>query len=189
METAEYNYEDFAKPRAGDEKLAIRFFTKARQDGEESLKQGRPVFVEQDYIQIMIPGDRNNIVVRPVTQQDLERFSKQYEHWKKHNENVALSGTPLESWGVLNMAQIEEFRYFGVRSIEHMADLRDDICQKIVGSITLKQKAQVFLQVLKDEAPMKMLNAELGKRDLEIDTLKKALADQGEQIKKLLLKK
>lgn len=185
MQTADFDVKDFSVARQGDERLAIRFFTKAKQNTEKSQEAGRPIFMEVDYIQIMIPGDRNQTIVRPVTDQDKERFTKQYEHWKQHQNNDAVIGTPLEAWNKLSLAQIEEFRYFGVRSIEQMADLRDDVCQKMPGAVDLKQKAKLFLQIAQNEAPMRKVQAELDRRDNEIETLKNAIADQAKQIKEL----
>lgn len=185
MDVFESNVNDFVEPRAGDEKLAIRFFTKAKQNTEESQKAGRPIFKEVDYIQIMIPGDRNNTIVRPVTPQDQDRFRRQYEHWKNTQKEEAVTGTPLEAWGLMSLAQIEEYRYYGIRTIDQLADLRDDVCQKIMGSATLKQKAQAFLDAMKAEAPLKQMQAELSERDNKIEALEKALADQGAILKDL----
>lgn len=183
--TLEYNYEDFSKERAGDEKLAVRFFRKAKQDSEETAKQGRPIFSEVDYVQIMVPGDRTSTIVRPVGPADLIRFSKQYEHWKKTQEEEMHAGTPLEAWGIMSLAQIEEYRYFGVRTIDQMASLRDDVCQKIMGGTSLKQKAIAFLVLAKDEAPMRKVQAELDARDIKIAALTAAIEDQGKIIKQL----
>jgi len=140
----EYDHNVFKQDQAGDEKLAIRFFRKAKQDSESSIRENRPVFMEIDYIQIVVPGDRTSTIVRPVTDSDIGRFGKQYEHWKKTNQEEMLNGTPLDAWGILNLAQIEEFRYFGVRTIEHMANLRDDICQKIMEPLSLSRKPRHF---------------------------------------------
>ncbi len=185
----EYNYEDHTRPRAGDDKLAIRFFRKARQDPDKSVSQGRPIFVEQDYIQIMVPGDRSSIIVRPVKSGDSARFAVQYNHWKTTQTNLEAEGTPLEAWGKLNLAQIEEYRYFGVRTVEHLAELRDDIVLKIPGSHDLKRKAQEFLALAKDEAPLKKVMAELETRDNEIATLKQAVQEQAELLKQLKSKR
>jgi len=187
--TLEYNHEDFIKARAGDEKLAIRFFRKARQNGEASAKEGRPIFEETDYIQIVVPGDRTSAIVRPVSEQDKGRFEKQYDHWKKTQQEELVVGTPLEAWGVMSLAQIEEYRYFGVRTIEQMAGLRDDICQKIMGGLQLKQRAVNWLAISKDEAPMKKVQVELEARDTEIASLRAAVADQAKKIELLMAKK
>lgn len=186
METADFNVHDFdAGNNAGDAKLSLRFFTKAKQDAELTQAEGRPIFKEVEYIQVMIPGDRNQINIHPVTNQDRARFTKQYEHWKQNKNNDTVVGTPLEAWNILTLSQIEEYRYFGIRTIEQMADLRDDVCGKITGATILKQKAQVFMAILKDEAPMKKVQVELDKRDNELATMRAAIEDQAKLIKKL----
>lgn len=186
IETADFDYNAFTKGnREGDQRLAIRFFVKARQDMEATTEAGRPIFKEVDYIHIMTPGDRNQAVVRPVSIADKVRFSHQYEHWKKTHSNEMVVGTPLEAWNVLSLSQIEEYRYFGVRTIEHMAELRDDIAGKITGATSLKQKAIAFLAVMKDEAPMKRVQAELDKRDGELAALKAQMVEMANDMKKL----
>lgn len=181
----EYDYKVHAQPRAGDEKLAIRFFKKAKPDPIASQKEGRPIFAEVDFIQIMVPGDRTFSNVRPVGEGDKIRFAKQYEHWKATQSNDAVEGTPLEAWGVLNLAQIEEYRYFGVRTVEHMASLRDDIASKIMGGTALKQRAARFIEAAKEEAPHRELAAALETRDAELASMKQAIADQAAIIEKL----
>lgn len=185
MQMFESNVEDFTKARAGDEKLALRFFTKAAQDAEATAREGRPIFKEVEYIQIVNPGDRTTTNIRPIGPADKGRFAQQIAHWRATQQSEQLVGTPLEAWGIMSLAQIEEYRYFGVRTIDQMGDLRDDVCQKIMGATTLKQRAQKFLQLAKDEAPVKAVHAELKKRDEEIEMLKQAIADQGAQLKAL----
>jgi hypothetical protein len=186
MQTAEFDYKEFEKGnREGDKRLAIRFFTKARQDMEASQEAGRPIFKEVDYIQVMLPGDRTQVNIRPVMPGDKVRWARQYEHWKSTKNNDVVEGTPLEAWNILSLAQIEEYRYFGVRTIEHMAELRDDIVGRITGATSLKQKAQAFLALAKDEAPLKKVQAELDKRDNDIAALKAAIEDQAKVIKQL----
>lgn len=186
MDTADFDHNIFAEGnRSADSKLAIRFFTKAKQDMEKTQEVGHPQFREVDYIQIMVPGDRNQAVVRPVAPADKIRFERQYEHWKKTQSNEVVVGTPLEAWNILTLSQIEEFRYFGVRTIEHMADLRDDVAGKITGAVSLKQKATAFIALMKEEAPMKKVQAELDKRDAEISSMKTSMAEMAEAMRKL----
>ena len=191
METFEGNVEDFqgagnqSFSSPADVKLRVRFFKKAAQDMEATQKEGRPIFMEVEYVQIMVAGDRDTVNVRPATWVDKQRFAKQYEDWKTKNSSEQLVGTPLEAWGVLSLAQIEEFRYFGVRTVEHIADLRDDLSQKIMGAQALKQRAGLFIQAGKEAAPMMKMQEELAKRDNDIDTLKKALAEQGAALQAL----
>lgn len=183
LDVLDYDYTMHTRQFAGDDKLAIRFFRKAKQDPEKTAAEGRPIFVEHDYIQIMSPGDRN-VHIRPVRPFDLQRFERQYDHWKKTQNNDAVIGSPIELLG-LTLAQVEEYRYFGIRTVEQMAELRDDIVGKIMGATALKQKAVAFMQILKDEAPLKKVQAELDKRDSEINALKAAVDEQSSIIKQL----
>jgi len=187
METLEYDVNDFTKPRQGDEKLAIRFFKKAMQDMDETKAQARPIFSEFEFIQIMIPGDKHTIIVRPVSYEDKLRFGQQYTAWTaahKTNDEV-LIGTPLDAWNQLSLAQIEEFRYFGVRTVEHLASLRDDVMLKMPGAIELKKRAILFLDAAKAAAPLSKMQAELEKRDVDIAALQNALKEQGELLQQL----
>lgn len=181
----EYDYTIHSTPKAGDDKLAIRFFVKPMQDIEKSQEAKRPIFNDVEYIQIMVPGDRSNINQRPVSKGDKARFAAQYEHWKKTQAGELIIGTPLEAWGVLSLSQVEEYRYFGIRSVEQMADLNDGIAGKIMGATSLKQRAQNFVAIKKDEAPMARIQTELDKRDNEIATLTAALEAQGKELAQL----
>lgn len=186
METLEYNHEDQAafRPRAGDEKLALRFFRKAAQDMEATQEAGRPIFKEVEFIQILVPGDKTSIVVRPVGQGDKLRFGQQYQNWLNANKSDAevLIGTPLEAWNQLSLAQVEEFRYFGVRTVEHLSSLRDDVMLKMPGAIALKKKAITFLDAAKEAAPLSKMQAMLDVRDNELAALRNALKEQGDKI-------
>lgn len=188
MQVAEFDHNQhrgFGDPRAGDKRLAVRFFIKAKQDGEASKKAQRPIFNEHEYVHIMVPGDRGHVVIRPVTEKDRVRFAPQYDHWKKTNNNELASGIALESWGILNLAQIEEYRYFGIRTVEHMANIRDDLAAKIPGTHQLKQRAKAHLEALAGEAPMKKMAVELEARDRTIEELKKDLAATTALVKQL----
>lgn len=184
MDTIDYDYTIHSRPRAGDERLAVRFFRKAKQDPDKTAEAGRPIFVEYDFIQVMVPGDRDSAHVRPVRPNDIVRFKQQYDHWKATQNNDAVSGTPIEVLG-LTLGQVEEYRYFGVRTVEQMAELRDDIVLKMMGASTFKQKAQAYLEIIKSEAPMRKVSVELEKRDNQIETLQTAIAEQAILIKQL----
>lgn len=182
--TLDYDYSVHTNAHTADAKLAVRFFRKAKQDPDKTAAEGRPIFMEQDYIHIMVPGDRNAAHVRPVRPNDMLRFRQQYEHWKTTQNNDVVTGTPIDVLG-LTLAQVEEYRYFGVRTVEQMADLRDDVCQKMMGAAKLKERAQAYLQLIRDEAPMRRVQSELETRDKQIATLMAAVEAQAKELKEL----
>ena len=167
METFEGDPQDFTPGdnRKGDEHLAIRFFRKAARDDVASAADGVMRFKEVEMIQIMVPGDRDNIVVRPAGEGDIRRFSKQSDVWKSNDTADQMNGRPEPWWGRLTLPQIEEYRYLGVRTVEQLSALADATCLKLPGSQEQKRKAAAFLEVQKDEAPLRKVQAELEQRD------------------------
>lgn len=178
METYEGDVELFLKERKGDERLAVRFFRRAVRDDVRSLEDGVARFKEVEHIQIMVPGDRDNVIVRPAGEGDKRRFGQQYEDWKRNETSEQVIGTPLELWGRLTLSQVEEFRYIGVKSVEQLAELNDAACLRMPGAVELKRKAQAFTQAQADEAPMRKLQAELETRDEKIAAQDERIAQQ-----------
>lgn len=169
---------------AADARLLVRFAMEPYLNAERSSAEGRPIYDEVEFITIMVPGDRDNIVVRPASQQDKDRFSRAYEHWKRTGLQ-AESGTPLEAWPVLNKAQVQELKFFGIRTVEALANLSDGVAGKFMGIQLLKQKAAAFLAAAAGNAPLESLQNELSKRDEQIATLTKMVEDQAKALDRL----
>lgn len=161
------------QPRyALDKKLYVQFYTRAVMNNFKSAQEGRPIFDELDFVRIIIPGDRNNVVDTEVTPEHKMRFEAQYERFKK-NQEQAVSGTPLEVWPQMTVGMVAELKAQGVHTVEQLADLPDGLAQKFMGSFALRQKAKVFLEAAAGQAANTKLEAELASRDNEIDVLKK----------------
>src|SRR5262245_36750825 len=173
--TFDGEYDLFTNDTRGDDRLSVRFFTKACRDDARSADEGRMVFREVEYIQVMVPGDTGNIIIRPAGEGDKRRFVKQYSAWKQFAKEEQLVGTPLEHWGRLTLSQIEEFRYVGVRTVEQLATLNDGAVLKMPGATDLKRKAAAFLELQKEEAPMRRVQAELEQRDTRIANLEQQI--------------
>jgi uncharacterized coiled-coil protein SlyX len=168
-------------------RLYIQFFTQAVQDEEASVVEGRPVYNEEEFITIIIPGDRDS-VVRPVRNKDRQDFSRQYQAFKANQEQPVI-GTPLSVLPFLTKAQVAEFNAVNVRTAEQLRDMNDAVAQKYMGIQLLRKQVKDFLEAAAGAAPTVRLNAELAQRDKEIESLKKALADQGKKIEELQRRK
>lgn len=186
MDTYDGDVELFTKERKGDERLAVRFFRKAVRDEPKSMAEGRAIFTETEHIQIMVPGDRDNIIIRPAGEGDKRRFHEQYRDWRENDRAEQVVGTPLEMWGRLSLSQTEEFRYIGVRTVEQLAELNDAACLRMPGAVELKRKAAAFLAAQADEAPMRKLQAELETRDERISAQDETIAAMKTQIERLI---
>lgn len=164
MENASF---DYGAP--GDEKLVVRFEQYPHKNDAQTREEGRPIFEMTEYIKIMVPGDKDTVIHRPVREADKVRFSKQYERFRA---NLSQStGFPLSEWPKVTRAQVEELAYFNIRSVEDLANVNDGVIGRFAGLVDLRRKAQEHLALLKEQAPMDKLQAELAKRDEQIAAL------------------
>jgi len=165
-------------------RLYIQFSSEAVQDMELSAKEGRPVHVEEEFITIIVPGDRDTIC-RPVRSTDREQYAQQYAAFKNKQEQP-VTGTLLSVLPFLTKAQVADLNAANVRTAEQLAAMSDVLAQKFMGMHSLRKRAKDFLDAAAGNAPIERMNKELEVRDNTIATLQKALDDQGKKIEELL---
>ena len=156
---------------AHDRKLFVEFYRKPTLQRQASVEAGRAIYKETDYIRIVVPGDKSSEVDRPVNSIDKRRFADRYQKWKA-GQAEAVIGTPLMALPGMTPAKVKEYEYFKVSTIEQLAGAPDNLGQKFMSFQQDKQRANAFLQVAADNAPIEKMNEELQKRDAEIENLK-----------------
>lgn len=169
----EFDHNLFSARTAGDSKLLVRFFHDILPDEEASAATGIRKFRDAEFVQIMVPGDKRNITIREVRDDDRTRFAKQYDMFKAGAENQ-VTGYPLKEWPLATRAVVEELKYLGFTTVEQVAEASDGIVGKYPGLRELQRRAQNWLQAQTSAAPMERLQNELATRDAQI----KALQDQ-----------
>ena len=174
-EQADFEVEDFEN-RNSTKGVYAKFYWKAKQDEAESAKEGRPIFKDVAYVEIIAAGNSNNIVNRPVTELDRRRFA---QAWGKFNagETEQLTGTPLSEIPWITRGQVEELNYIKCRTLEHLSELNDGACNSAPGLYDLKRKAQAWLKKAEDAAPFTALHQENDALKSEIAALKEAVAE------------
>jgi len=133
--------------RAGDDKLFVKFYSRPTKDEEKSRAAGRAIFEDVVFINIKLPGDKNNDVNRMAFPEDIQRFPVHYERFRKGQEQVV--GTPINALPFLTEAQAESYKAMFIRTVEQLAGLPDVQAQTILGSVTHKQQAQAWLDSFK----------------------------------------
>jgi len=136
----------------GDEVLLVKFFKHPRIDQSKSAEEGRPIYVETDYIQIMQPGNKDSIIQRPATKMDKQRFAKHYKRYEARTDEDYVEGTMLDEWPGITRSMCEELKFYNIRTVEQLAGVTDSNAQNIMGINTLKRKAEAYLEVAADEA-------------------------------------
>lgn len=164
---------------AADARLLVKFYIGTQHNVVESAKEGRPIYDETPYIQILVPGDRDNMVDRPIREQDKQRFPQYWAAFQNGASDQMQTGTPLSAWPALSSSQCKELEHFHVRTVEQLAELADVHAQQFAGINVLRKQAQDFLALANDSKIVTQMNAELEERD-------NTIATQANQIEELI---
>jgi len=118
----------------------------------------------------MVPGDKLSVIERPVDSIDARRFADRYSKWKAGAGNV-IEGTPLSSLPKMTPSKVEEYKFFGLHTVEQLAEANDNLGQKFFGFQEDKRSAKAFIEIAKGNAPIEKMNEELKARDSKIEEL------------------
>jgi len=161
--------------------LYARFYLHPKKDEKASIEEGRPIFCETPYIEIRVPGDKGTVINRPVRDRDRAEFPKQWAAFEAGAEQ-GVDGTPLEEWPMVTRAQVEELRFFGVRSVEQLAQMADSNAQKFMAIGALREKARLYMEAAKGNAPLAKLKNENDQLRGELDALKDQMKELAKQM-------
>jgi len=185
MQTADFDVGDFNSREAADKSVYVKFYIRPVLNDAESDKEGRPIYNDKEYIEIRTPGNQTNIVHRPVTDMDKNRFKLAYREFKSGEAEQIGDGTPLVEAPWITRSQVEELSYLRIRTLEQLAAVGDDVCTRIPGLFKLKARAKLMAERAEKAAPfleMQKANDELKNR---LETLEKTIADQAALIASL----
>ncbi len=196
MRTAEADYgltsQAFDRPGAGmtnpDDRLRVSFSMQPEEDKEASAKEGRPIYVEREYVTILVPGERD-IVNRRAWQKDYDRFPRQYAAFKNKQSQDHASGTPLKLVTWLSQAQVKELEYFNCMTVEQLAGLSDTHAYKFQSLQKLKQLANDYLKASKEQAPLTAMRAELDASNSDRDILRRQVQELAAKVEELSKRK
>ncbi|HEY3476586.1 MAG TPA: hypothetical protein VGK56_18360 [Anaerolineales bacterium] len=175
METYELDHSVFQSNK-GDESLFVHFYMHFIQDEEKTKEEGRPIFKDTEFVKIFSPGDRSNVIDRPVRPSDTVRFPRQYAAFK-NKDNAQAIGTPLDQWPIITRAMAEELKYLGFQTVEQIANARDSVLGTHAGLRDLSHKAKAFIEIAKgNTAPIESMQAELKDAQAQIRARDDALA-------------
>lgn len=170
----------------GQDLCRPRFYMRAVQNNFLTEREGKPVFEDKEYVEIVVPGDRNSLVDRPVNANDKERWPQHYAAFKAQ-QSVPETGTPLTEWAGVTRSQAEELAIMNVKTVETLAALDDAGLARCVrmGGFKLREKAQRFLEAAAGAAPAEKLAAELSARDAKIAELETLIRAQSAKLDEL----
>jgi hypothetical protein len=160
----------------------VRFERKAVELKAESLKQGRTVYQDVDWVFVSIPYSRDVFEDKAVNwiekqkqkaksgrvpQKFVDYWIDCYDKWKVGQEPPT-NGTDIRNWSAVSPAEIKTMQSVGIRTIEDMALCNAEGLNRIgMGARKLKNLAEAWIKGADDRGAIVMENAEL-KKQLEI---------------------
>jgi hypothetical protein len=182
METLEYDHNVFHRPDGGDDQLIAIFYMGVIHNDAKTEEAGRHIFDDVECVRIIIPGDKNNVIDRPAQASDKRRFAKQYAAFKEgRKEDEQISGTRLREWPFLSRAQCEELNAMGIKTVEQLAELRDDVATKVPGMVSMKRNAATWLGKSKSAAESAKITKLIEDQAAELATLKQVIKEMGQR--------
>ena len=120
---------NFAGARNPDDLLWVQFSMKAMPNNFLSRpeNQGRPIFQDEVWIEIRVPGNQLLTIERPKEHSDEFRFPRQWAFFQQtKGADGQEVGTPLTQWSLLTPARIQELRAQRFYTVEQIAFASDD---------------------------------------------------------------
>lgn len=159
-----------------------RFFMREFQDFAATAREGRPIFSEDEMVEIILPGNPYTRPICKVRDEHRQQWPTQYDAFLK-SKTPAHDGTPIEEWPILKRPQIAEMKALEIHTIEQVANLSDTAIARIgMGGRYLVQKAQAFLDDAFAGALAEQLSRDNEMKDSEISTLR----NQVEELSRLV---
>jgi len=184
MQSADFNVEDFEHRNAADKNVYVKFYVRPVQDESKTAEEGRPIYKDREYVEIRTPGNQNNVIQRPVSELDRQRFRQAYMAFKA-GETEQVVGTPLTEVPWITRSQVEELSHLRIRTLEHLAGLNDEVCTRVSGLYKLKQRAGLALEQAAATAPISALQKENEEMANRLEAMEATIKEQSQLIKNL----
>jgi hypothetical protein len=129
-----------------DKETAFAIFSiEARENPYETKKQGRPVFENIEYVEIIVPGSKD-VFRQPASEGHKQRFAQQYAQFKAR-ETQRPDGVPIDELSTATAAERATCKALNVLTVEALASYPDSAAHRLgPGAQALKRKAVAFLQ-------------------------------------------
>lgn len=142
---------------------------------------------EQDFVEIIFPGDSRTEMRRKVQESDKVRWPG---HWRAYQdgEQSKAEGRPLEQWAAIDAAVVRELNHKHIYTVEQLAAVADSNLSNIgLGARDLVAKAKAFIDVSKETEQaekyaakyeeIKAVNEFLSKQNKDLSDRLKALEE------------
>lgn len=158
MQNLDFAPRDPAKPN----RIIARFSQRPVQNNWRSEKEGRPVYEDREFVELITPGNTKSIPVEEVTDDHKRQFHREYDAWKAGQERP-VEGMPLSEWPQVSGSTVLNLNSMHIRTVEELAAVDDGVLQVLgTGARELREKAKAWLASARGEQPLQAAVAEIG---------------------------
>ncbi len=162
-----------------DGRIIPRFFIESVADELASQRDGRPIFYDQERVELMIPGvSQYNIKVDIVSEDHRRRWPEQYRAFRAGQE-LAADGTPLEQWPILKRSHVLELKAMNFTTVEQLAEMDDQATQRIMGGMRIRTLAKAYIDDAQAGALLAKATADNDRKDARIAELESKVGELG----------
>lgn len=171
---------------------ALRFYEQAAKNTFQSEKNGRPIYDQVLYVEVITPGSKESSPVfelerkfseeanisEPLRTQQYDKFREQIKAFRGDTESGDMRGTPLTAWPAIDSATAATLAEGRVYTVEALSLLPDDKL-RILGpqGRTLRERAQVFLNAAAGNAQVEGMASEMQNMREDMDRMRQELAE------------
>jgi len=165
--------------------LAI-FYHKSVHNPLKSQQEGRPVFEDRVFVRVAPPGERLNIVDRPATRADQQRWPQQWALFQQ-NKDQTPEGTPIELLYPEKPAVASTLRANGVMTIESCAELSGNAIDSIgMGAQSWVNAAQKYVAAANKGVAITQYRRDIEERDRQIKIQQQQIDSLQQEVAQLL---
>lgn len=168
-----------------DRNKVVTFYTQGTHNQIKSMETGRPIFDNTVLIRMHDPGEKLNIIVRPVKDEDKFRFPAQWANFLANKTQVP-EGTPIDLLFPNNPAVAETLKANGVYTVEQCSSLSAHAIDTLgMGAQEWKNKAESFIKNSTSGVEFNKIKEDNKIKDQKIALLERQLGELSAQFRAL----
>jgi len=135
--------------------------------GKVSQEEGREIYEDRIYVEIQVPGQKNQIVKREVQDKDKAEYSKEWGAFDGGTDAVV--GSPIDHLPGMTPSKAKELQALGIYTIEQLVEIDESGIQKVGhGARDLIRRGESFMGKNTEIDQIKHQNEELVEKNAEL---------------------
>lgn len=135
-------FENLTRNNVSEDGINARFYDRSIKT-DTIDEQGFPIFKNVCFCEIRIKDNNSEVFDQPATEDKKKRFPQEYARYLLSKKQIS-SGTPLEQFAFLSLAEVDSLKCRGIFTVEALSELNDDKSRSL-GIIRERDLARKFI--------------------------------------------